>query len=49
MLKKIVAATAVAGAMALSGGSASAAQLCLTLDVNINGTPVAANQCVPPA
>ncbi|HEX8002524.1 MAG TPA: hypothetical protein VF519_07500 [Mycobacteriales bacterium] len=49
MLKKIIAATAVAGALAIPAGSASAAVFCLHLDVNVNGTQQVIDQCTPVA
>ena len=45
MLKKIVLAAAVAGAM--SAPAFAAGEVCVDFAANVNGTPVAAAQCVP--
>ena len=47
MLKKIIAATAVAGAMGLAAPSASAALLCVDVYLDLNGTVVAQVVCTP--
>jgi hypothetical protein len=46
MLKKIVAAAAVAGALGLVAGPAMAETLCVTSHIDINGTVQDVNQCV---
>ncbi|HEU0129829.1 MAG TPA: hypothetical protein VFQ85_02420 [Mycobacteriales bacterium] len=49
MLKKIIAATAVAGALGFVAAPAMAAGACVEIHLNINGTPVDVVQCTPPA
>lgn len=51
-MKRLIAVTLVAPALALgmsvvSAGSASAASVCITYDININGTQQAGSQCLP--
>ena len=53
-MKRLLAVTLLApvlavGASVASAGSASAAGLCITYDININGTAQAGTQCLPPA
>jgi hypothetical protein len=46
MLKKIVAAAAVAGALGLVAGPAMAENACVHFDINVNGTTQVIDQCV---
>ena len=47
MLKKALAVAAVAGALSMLGGTASASTACLDLYIDVNGTVVAQNVCTP--
>ena len=46
MLKKIIAATAVAGALGLVAAPAMAETACVDVYLDLNGTVVAQTQCV---
>ena len=47
MLKKIMAATAVAGALGIVATPASAALACVDVYLDVNGTVVAQTVCTP--